>query len=263
MPGVALISVFKYLSLAGSGAAALKLGANGLYRHYRIFFAYLLFRVPNGIWPILLGTESRWYERCWVFTEPVVLLFNVLMVSELYRLILDKYPGIYSLGRTFLYVGVPLSVTISAITLLPKITRQTSQHSQVLPYYFAAERGIDLSLAIFILLILVFLAVFRVPLARNVRIHAAVFSVYFLAGSMALLVRTLFGLRVGDLVNLLLTGASCGCILAWLFLLNPRGESLPAKEAISTGALKEERILVHLDALNRTLSRASRQISAN
>jgi len=262
MPGVALISIFKFLSLAGSGATALRLSINGLYRQYRIFFTYIVFRLANGIWPIFLDTQSRLYMRFWVVTEPIVLILNVLMVLELYRLILNRYPGIYSLSRTFLYVGVPLSVTVSAITLLPKITPQSSQHSRILPYYFAAERGIDLSLAIFILLILVFMAVFRVPLSRNVRIHAGVFSVYFLAGSMALLTRTLFGLRVGDLVNLLLTGTSCGCILAWFFLLDPRGESLPAPASPAEPA-KEERILVHLDALNRTLSRASRQISAN
>jgi len=257
MPGIALVSILKAIALLGSGLTAVRLFHNGLYRRYRVFFAYVIFRVPNGIWPFFLDTRSAQYLHFWIFTEAVLWVFYILLGLELYRLVLEKYKGIYTLGRGFLYVGVIVAVSVAVATLIPKINPQTPQRSLILPYFFAVERGIDLSLMIFIVLLLGFLAVFHVPLSRNVRIHAAVYSVYFLSNTVVFLLRSLFGLHLGDQVNMVLMATSSACIVAWLFLLNPEGESLlPPRPSASP--LEEERILVHLDALNRTLMRAAR-----
>ena len=47
-------------------------------------------------------------------------------------------------------------------------------------YVLATERGIETALAIFIILMLCFLSFFPVKLSRNVRVHALVFSIFFL-----------------------------------------------------------------------------------
>jgi hypothetical protein len=118
-----------------------------------------------------------------------------------------------------------------------------------------------LSLAIFILLLLLFLAVVHVPLARNVRIHAAVYSVFFISNTLVFLLRTVFGLRLKNEVDLLLMATSSGCLIAWLFLLSPKGETAPAPLlAVSPG--EEQQILVHLAALNQTLLKASKKVAA-
>jgi hypothetical protein len=156
---------------------------------------------------------------------------------------------------------VAVAITLSALSLIPKINPQTPQRSRILPYFIAAERGIDSSLAIFILLLLLFLVLFHVPLASNVRIHAAVYSVFFLSNTLVFLLRSVFGLRMKDEVDLLLMATSCGCLIAWLFLLSPKGETVPAPiRAVSPG--EEQRILVHLEALNRTLLKSSRKVPA-
>jgi hypothetical protein len=59
-------------------------------------------------------------------------------------------------------------------------------------------------------------------------------------------------------VDMLFTGTSSACMVAWLVLLNARGE----KVQVTTqhfGRGDEERILLQLDALNDTLLRASRK----
>jgi hypothetical protein len=258
MLSVTLVSILKLLSLIGSALTAAKLFQNGLYRRYPVLFAYVIFRVPNGTWAFFVDPKTSAYQQWWVVTGAIVWVFYVLLIFELYRLVLEKYKGIYTLGRRFMYLGVAVAVAISALSLLPKINPQTPQRSRILPYFIAAERGIDFSLAIFILLILLFLAVFRVPLARNVRIHATVYSVFFLSNTLVFLLRTVFGLRMKDEVDLLLMATSSGCLIAWLFLLSPKGETLPAPVR-AAGPGEEQRILVHLEALNQTLLTASKK----
>jgi hypothetical protein len=45
-------------------------------------------------------------------------------------------------------------------------------------------------------------------------------------------------------------------------LLSPKGESLPSPVPALSPAGEEQRILVHLEALNRTLLNASRKVAA-
>ena len=115
------------------------------------------------------------------------------MVVELYKLVLEKYKGLYTLGRWALYVSLAISVSISAISLLPQIKPTMPQRSRIMLYVLATERGIHTGLAIFIILILCFLSFFPVKLSRNVRVHALVFSIFFLSSTFVLLMRSLFG----------------------------------------------------------------------
>src|SRR5664279_5184807 len=121
MTGGVFVSCLKAVLLLGSMLMALMLYRTGLYRRYPIFFAFFIFRIPNGIWPLFLAVSSPLYQQVWVLTEPVGLGFYVLMVVELYRLVLEKYKGLYTLGRWALYVSLAISLTISAITLMPRI----------------------------------------------------------------------------------------------------------------------------------------------
>jgi len=259
MLSVAVVSFLKVVSLLGSALTAARLYKNGLSQRYRVFFAYVVFRIPNAAWAFFIDPKSNTYLVWWMATGAIVWIFYVLLVLELYRLVLERYRGIYTLGRRFMYVGVGVAISVSALSLIPKITPHTPQRSRILGYFMAAERGIDLSLAIFILLILVFLVVFRVPLSRNVKVHAAIYSVYFLSNTLVVLMRSLFGLRMKDEVDVLLMATSSGCLIAWLLLLSPKGESVPAPMA-RVGLSDEQRILAHLDALNRTLLRPSKEI---
>jgi len=258
MLNVAPVSVLETVSLLGAASIAVRLFSNRLYLRYRVFFAYVVFLVPNGAWPLFIDFKSNSYLVVWTFTEPVLWIFYVLLVLELYRLVLEKYQGIYTLGRRFMYFSVAVSAIISALSLIPKINPQTPQRSRIVPYFLAAGRGIDFSLAILILLILLFLAIFHVPLARNVRIHAVVCSVYFLSSTLGFLLRSVFGLRMIEQVNLMLMATSCGSLIAWLFLLSPKGESV-STPVPGVAPVEEQRLLIHLEALNRTLLKASKE----
>jgi hypothetical protein len=256
MTGAALVSCLKAVSLLGSLLMVLHLYRTRLYRHYPIFFAFFIFRVPNSIWPFFLEVSSNLYQQVWILTEPIEFGFYVLMVVELYKLVLEKYKGLYTLGRWALSFSLALSVTISAISLLPRINPSMPQRSKIMFYVLATERGIQTGLAIFIILILCFLSLFPVKLSRNVRMHALVFSIFFLSNTFVVLMRSLFGLRMAHEVNTLLLGITAMSVVAWLSLLRVAGED-SNPEGTPLGADHESRLLIHLDSLNAALLRTS------
>jgi hypothetical protein len=179
MTTAVLVPVLQAILLLGSILMVLKLYRTGLYRRYPVFFAFFIFRIPNSIWPLFLPRESFNYFYLWVCTDPVLLLFYVLVVVELYKTVLERYRGLYSLGRWVMYASVAISVLISALSLMPTITPETQQVSATLIYLLGIERGVDTALAIFIILMLGFLSFFPLKLSRNVRVHALVFQSFF------------------------------------------------------------------------------------
>ena len=256
MTSAVLVSGLRAVLLLGSVLMVLKLYRTGLYRPYPIFFAFFIFRIPNSIWPLFLDVSSNLYLHVWVLTGPIALGFYVLMVVELYRVVLEKYKGLYSLGRWALYASLAISLSISAISLLPRIKPNMPQSSKIMAYILATERGIDTALAIFIILILCFLSFFPVQLSRNVRMHALVFSIFFLSNTFVVLMRSLFGLRMADQVNTILLGITSASVVAWLTLLRTAGED-SMRAPIRFSREYESRLLAHLDSLNAALLRVS------
>src|ERR1019366_9123265 len=254
MTSAALVSFLKAVLFVGSVLMGLKLYRTGLYRRYPIFFAFFVFRILNSIWPLFLALSSDLYQKLWVLTEPVEFGFYVLIVVELYKLILEKYKGLYTLGRWALYVSLAVSVAISGISLLPRINPTMPQRSRIMFYVLATERGIETGLAIFIFLFLCFLSFFPVKLSRNVRVHAMVFSIFFLSNTFVLLMRSLFGLHLAAAVNTVLLGISAASVVAWLTLLRKAGED-SIRAPILFSQEHESRLLAHLDSLNAALLR--------
>ena len=197
MTSTLLVSCLKAILLIGSALMAYKLYRTGLYRLYPIFFAYFTFRIPNGIWPLFFDGASPTYQKIWISTEPIILTFYILMIRELYRLVLEKYKGLYTLGRWAMYLAMTVSVIISGLSLLPRIKPSAAQRSKMMAYVLATERGVDTALAIFIVLLLLFLSRYPVRLSRNVRTYAVIYSVFFLSNTFVVLMRSLFGLQHG------------------------------------------------------------------
>ena len=215
MPNANLEFYLQVFSLVASALLALKLLKTQLWRRYLVFFWFCAFRVPDSLWPLLMtDTSTSKYQHTWMLTQPVFWLFHILLVAELYRLILDRHRGIYSLGRWAMYGAVVVAVCISILSLLPHLTPRTTQQSKYLGMEFAIDRGIDFALAIFLILILLFLSRFPIKLSRNVVVHAAVYTVYFFSNAFAVFLRALFGVRANNSTSLLFMGGSCACLAA-------------------------------------------------
>jgi len=241
------------ISLAGAALLVFKLLRTGLYRRYRIFFLYLLFRIANSIVSLSLDITSDDYFYVWSISEPVIWAFYILVVRELVGLVLEKHTGLGTLGRWFMYTAMVISAAVSVFSILPKITPQIKPASQRLFYVFAIDRGITLSLVIFLLLLLFFLSRYPVPLGRNVLVHAALYTLFFLSSTLTTLLKSVFGsANMFITIDTVLVGFAAACMFAWYFLLSPKGEEV--KMSIPHfSAEQEERILYKLDTLNATL----------
>ncbi|MBZ5582295.1 MAG: hypothetical protein LAQ30_08850 [Acidobacteriia bacterium] len=256
MADVAL-RLLSFASILGGLLTAWKLSRHELARVYRFFFGYLIFRALYGLPLLSLNLKSNWYEYIYVACWPVCWGFYVGTVLELYRLILARHRGFYTLGRWAMCAALAISAALSAAALLPKITPQMPQPTVVMGYLIAGERAIDASLAVFLLLMLAFLNVYTVPLARNTLAHAAIYTVFFLSSTLRMMLASIFGIRLATAFDLGMAATSCACLLAWFILLNAKGEEMHLSVPWF-GPEREERILYRLDALNATLMRAGK-----
>jgi hypothetical protein len=257
MSGAALISVFQFLALAGSALTVGKLYVSGLYRVYPFFFWYFIFRVGNSTWPLFLDINNRLYGKIWICTEPLGWIFCVLVVAELYRLIFRRLSGLATMGRWAMYASSAIAIVVSVASLMHRIVPRSQQVSPWIPYILAIDRGLDLSLAVFIFLMLLFLSWYPAPLSRNLVLHATLYAVFFLSDTLGVLIRAILGLRINAEVNLFLMAVSAVCTFAWFFLLSPKGEEVRASLPW-LGQEEESRLLAHLEALNSALLKVSR-----
>jgi hypothetical protein len=177
------------------------------------------------------------------------------VVRELCGLVLEKYQGLLTLGRWAIYFGLVISAVISVISLLPKI-RSFGHQWRTIKYLNAADRGITLTLLVFLLLMMVLIRNYPVRLSRNVILHAGLFTVFFISNTVVGLFYNLFGTQLYQPISTGLMAISSLCVLAWLFFLRPEGEEVRLDLPHFTPE-HEERILDQLNALNTTLLRVA------
>lgn len=249
--------ILQIAGMVGAGAAAGRLFAGGLHRKYRALFFYLMLRLLYGFIPLLLSnTSTQLFEKVYICSQPLIWAFYVLMVRELYALALASHRGLQTLGRWAMYVAVTISVTVSMLSILKKITPKTAQLSAMLGYVFAIDRGINFALVLFILLILFFLSRYPIALSRNVVRHSAFLFLFFLSNAGVLLLRTIYGPAVSAELSMAVAAIGTLMVFAWLFLISPAGEI--TRKVVGIAPEHEEHILRQLDSLNATLLKISR-----
>lgn len=257
MPGTAITNGFLVVASVASGLTVFRLLWSGLAGRYRAFTIFFAFRALNHLYPLFIDFRSNLYAYIWATTEPAFRILYIMVVLELYRLILEQYMGLYSLGRWVLYGSSAVAAIISILTLLPHITPAMPQQTRYLGYVYAFDRGVDLSLVIIVLVMLVFLSRFPLKLSRNVLVHATLYSLYFFSSSIFGFAWKMLGLKAQSDVNLVFEGISAACTVGWLFLLTPEGEKVPAMH-LHFSAEYEQRALGKLDAINKTLLKISK-----
>ena len=244
------------LLLTATCLTVYKLFKTKLYRRYPFFFAYFLYRIPYTVCVLLLDVRSSAFFYFWKYTLGLTLIFYVLTIRELYGLVLERHRGIYTLGRWAIYLSVAVSVILSVLGMLPRF-RGMPGGSRTVDYLLAVQRGVTLSLAISIVLMLFLLSPYASVLTRNVVVHAIVYAGYYISTTIATLLKSVFGVTVYGLADTVLLGVSAACVFCWFFLLTPAGEK-PRTPPVSFGAEQERHLLSQLDQLNATLLKAGK-----
>jgi hypothetical protein len=253
-----ILTVLWGLSIVANAVAAWRLHQLGLHTVYRFFFVYLIFAAVRSTTLFLLPVDlySNTYSIIYVVSAPVLWVFYVLVVLELYSLVLRNYAGIYSLGRWTLYGALFFAIAISILILIPS---WGNEPSRLLFLCTTVERGVVFSLVIFLLVILLFLSSYPVALNRNILVHCIVYTVYFLGISMIDLIHNLVGYEVVRQLNNVVTPITMGCYLAWIFLLTRAGETRAAMLRHNWTPTDEQRLVDQLNNINATLLRVARK----
>ena len=251
----------------GCGAVA-HLYVQGLHKRYRILFLFLCVQVSrsaslfvaeywvHSVWPQIPVRQA--YSWTWVHTEPLLCLSYILLVSDLYSLVLQNYKGLQTVGRWMLVIAVPLAIAISVVSVLPTLEKPASEISVVF-YFDLINRGIMLSLVIFILLILSFLSWYPISLSRNVVVHCVICTIFLISSSMGYLVRNVEGGSVHNAVNLAHLVITAVCWSGWLLLLTPTGEAAKMVVRREWSREEEQRLVDQLTSINSSLLRAARK----
>ncbi len=244
--------------LAGALTVA-KLYKLQLHRVYRVFWLYLAVRTArSALFYFLLADRPSAYSWAWLLTQPFMWAFYVLIVLELFSLVLQDFPGIYTFSRRVLAAGLVVGVALSAASLW-LTSGPAPVKFPVLRFYTMIERGVDTSLVIFLLILAAFLSWYPVPLRRNALAHTIVYCVYFISSTAVLLIRDRVGPQVYAIVNTGVLAISSLCAIAWLFLFSRQGEvrKTSLRSSVRTG--DAERAVEQLSALNRSLTRTGRR----
>jgi hypothetical protein len=200
--------------------------------------------------------ETTAYAVLFEFSEAVIWVLAYLVVIELYRLTLEAYPGISSIGRRAVSWCMGLAVGVSVIYAIPDLRGVSGAEPVIIRIFGILERSTVLGLLLFLVLIQMFLFHYRLPLSRNRMIYVTGYAVYF-GISMALdIVWTSLGIRVADTVDLWIVAAAGAILLLGASLLSQHGE---AKVTLDPNADTDRaRLQQQLTEMNRMLSRAAR-----
>ena len=245
------------LNFVGSALVIWRVCHLGLHKKYRYFLLYLALSFVRTAILLRFSPLSPAYYTIWSYTQPLLWISYVLVISELYSLALREYRGIYSLSRWFLLAAVSASVLVSALTVLPTMTRPPVRYP-LLYYYALIERGLVTGLAIFLFLLLAMIAWFAIPLSRNLLIHGTIYTAYFVANNVTALYWA-GAIQTTYLSNVSKLAVGLACQLCWVFFLTRRGEDRISSLLLGRNPLAERRLLGQLENLNATLLRTARK----
>src|SRR5437667_4857366 len=254
-------SILKFLWTANVLATALvvwRLYSIKLHRIYRFFFASIALAVVRSAVLYPFSPRGNTYYVIWSVTEPFIWVSYVLVVSELYSLTLRQYTGIRSVGRSFFFIAVAISVVLSALTIFTTMAAGRA----IFPFFYfysLMERGVATSLAIFLFLLLLMVPWFAVPLSRNLLTHCYVYSIYFFANNIVFLYRHLGGADAAYFSSVAKLCVGLICLWCWFFLLSEAGAKRVASLHLGRSPLQEQRLLGQLESLNATLLRTVRK----
>jgi hypothetical protein len=254
--GVSFLSYLWAIAIGANAALAVRLYVLGLHKRYPSFFAYLIFQTLRSLALVTFPLEGFTFAYIFFYTQPILWVFYVLVVLELYKLVLNDLPGIYSLGRWALYVALVIAVTVSFLTLIPFWGKE---ESKLLFWVTTVERGVLTSVMLFLFLILLFLSRYPLQLSRNIIVHCVVYTIFFLGLSMTLLVRNVRGWEIMPTLNHVVEGISLACYGVWMIFLTSQGEARKVVLHRQADPVDERRLKEQLNSMNELLLRAARK----
>jgi len=94
----------------------------------------MVFTAIYSLAPEVLNTRHMTYFWLWIYAQPLQWLLDILVVQELCHVVLERHPGLFTLGRWVMYGGVCVAAFISFLSLLPHIDATLPARSKLIGY---------------------------------------------------------------------------------------------------------------------------------
>jgi hypothetical protein len=243
-------------SIVCHGVLLWRLWSQKLARVYLYLTIFIFAETLQNIAFLPVRFGSTLYGWIFLISTPLLWVLAYLVVLELYRLILEDYPGIASVGRKAVTWCMGLAVIVSILYAIPDLRTTTGQFP-VLRVYNILERSTVLAILLFLVLIQLFLVRYRIRLSPNRMVYATGYALYFGIGVAEDVVLTALGVRVAEVVGYLIVVSAAALLLVGAALLSSKGEVRVQLEA-SDSSSDRARLQQQLTDINRLLTRAAR-----
>jgi hypothetical protein len=254
MDSATVIRLLWYANTAATLGLLISLLKNRLAGVYRWFWCYLFVSFAESAMRIPLRDNSRASANIYMATRAVGVIIAVLLMMELYRLALAAHPALARYGRRAVGYLLAIAYVLAGATLLLPVLGP--RHSRIMYYFFAFERTAASAVMVFLLLASVFMIWFPVRISKNVSVFIGGFVVYFItrwAGLVGIGVR----LEFLNLMNVMMLALQLTCLVAWIALLRPEGETESTVLGHRWNPLEMERLTGQLAAINAKLEKVS------
>jgi hypothetical protein len=241
-----------------SAAATFAVGRLVYLRLARRFPALLgflvLFALSEGVLAVLLPRSPTYF---WIYLAyiPLECILSVFVVGEIFALVFADYPGIQTIGRWVIYLGMTASVAASVVIARIFWRGGAGHRDSRLFYLEIGQRSVVFILAIVIATILFVLSRYPLHLDRNTYFSSLFFSLFFLSDAARLLIDSL----TPSLYNHYVDGTESFIITAilavWAILLQPAPATGLPRISFSTPA--EAHLLEQLASLNEVMGRSA------
>jgi hypothetical protein len=243
-------------SIACHGFLLWRLWSQKLAGVYLFLTIFLIGEALQNLALLPFSLNSQNYSWIYITSSPVIWILAYLVVLELYRLILEDYPGIASVGRKAVTWSMGAAIVASIVYAIPDLRTKSGQFS-LLPVYFVLERSMVLGLLLFLVLIQLFLVRYKLRLSPNRMVYATGYALYFGIGVAEDVILTSLGVRVAPAIGLWIVVAAGSLLVIGATLLSSKGEVRVQLETTDSSA-DRARLQQQLSEMNRMLSRAAR-----
>lgn len=267
MPVVSLREAAWYGSFALDLIFATRLVQLRLAARYPLLFVYLLLTIGrDSALMALLRSGARvlghnGYNAVYIFTQPLIWGAYFLVIVELYSRMLDEYPGVRRLGRIVMVSGLALVGLTAGILVV------FDRPAGFDPWPFLSQLALQQRTAYFCLgaltlLLLFFVAHYRLPVNRNVWVLYACFGGFFLINSSLYALRRYFGVAFQPWRDLVGAMAYALALAGSVLMISRTGETEKRPISVMWGRRDprlEAALSAQLQGFNQVLVKALRQ----
>jgi hypothetical protein len=261
-----LIIVGQYADILLATFLVLRLVGLGLQWKYRAFLIFVAYDSLQSIFVVAyaaLNAERLLDYRFLYFgMTTIAMATSIWMVYALVTALLGRLPGILRFSRRLLNGLFLVCVSLGLVTIFPQYNssqwaRSGDWRARLTLLFLTTQRTVALAELAIICSIIVFVLFFPIQVPRNLAAFGVGLSIYLSLkiGSLLLQAYMPSFFASAGLYNAggLLTA---GCMIYWIFAINPAGESADATLGRRWDSVPKEDLVRQLEAMNGALLRS-------